>query len=170
MSPVKKSPRAPVSALARGAQLAARREHTRAELARKLRMKGHAPEEIGGALETLGKKKFIDDNRAARALIDERIRAGRGPKKIQVDLQKRGIPPATARALLAELDPPDQERARAAELAQKMLARPGAHPQKVAGFLARRGFTAGAVASALAGCVWAEGAEADDGTECDDDE
>lgn len=162
MTPEKKN-RVPTTALARGAKLAARREHTRAELGRKLRGKGHAPDEVSAALDRLEEKGFVRDGRAARALVSARAARGDGPKKIVVALRKRGIPAREAEQLLRELDPPEAERARAAALAARWLAL--APPGKVALKLQRRGFTAAAVAAAVAGAEFAGAEGPDDGAD-----
>lgn len=141
----------PLSALARGAKLAARREHTAADLARKLRRKGHGGDEVEAALEKLREKGYVNDERAAAAYIGERQRKGFGPKRITMELGRLGIPGAAASAALAELYPAALEYEILGRLVERAPASQRSDPQKLAGKLLRRGFRAGAIRDALAG-------------------
>lgn len=141
----------PPSALARGAKLAARREHTAADLARKLRQKGHDGGEVREALETLREKGYVDDERAAAAYIGERQRKGYGPRRVAADLARHGIASGTARQAVAEHYPAQREREILAGLIGRASAAQSGDPQKLAEKLLRRGFHADAVRDALAG-------------------
>jgi regulatory protein len=141
----------PPTALARGAKLAAQREHTAADLARKLRRKGHDGAEVNAALETLRAKGYVDDERAAASYIAERQRKGFGPKRIAVELARLGIPSAAARQALEELYPAALENEILGRIIDRTPALQKGDPQKLAGKLLRRGFRADTIRAALAG-------------------
>ena len=69
----------------------ARREHSRSELAQKLKQKGHSPAAIAGCLERLEQDRWQSDARFCEALIAARRRRGSGPVRIRQELQKKGI-------------------------------------------------------------------------------
>jgi regulatory protein len=71
--------------------LLARREHSRFELDRKLRMKGFAEEDIPGTLDVLVKQGLLSDQRFAEQYCRARSNRGFGPRKIQLELQERGV-------------------------------------------------------------------------------
>ncbi len=78
-------------ALARGLKLLAAREHSAAELRRKLRAKGFAEslaEEVVGALQEQG---LQSDQRFAEIFVRSRLSRGYGPVRIRRDLYQRGI-------------------------------------------------------------------------------
>ncbi len=81
------------------------RNHSRFELAGKLRKKGYSHESAEAALDYLSKKKLINDEAFARELIESRQRrkpAGRG--KLRCDLLKKGVPENVASELLKDYD------------------------------------------------------------------
>lgn len=69
----------------------ARREHGRRELARKLRLRGYAQQEIDGLLDALEADNLLDDNRYVSVFIRSRALRGMGPLKIAGELQKQGL-------------------------------------------------------------------------------
>lgn len=81
------------------------RNHSRFELAGKLRKKGYSHETGEAALDYLSKKKLIDDEAFARELIESRQRrkpSGRG--KLRCDLLKKGVSESVASELLKDYD------------------------------------------------------------------
>jgi regulatory protein len=119
-------------------RLLARREHTRAELARKLAGLG-TPEEIETVLAGLEKIGLLSDARAASAYV--RGHAGRfGASRLRQTLRTKGIPAEMIEEQVAEL--PD-EIVRAREVWEKKF---GTAPRdarewaKQARFLQSRGF------------------------------
>lgn len=151
------------SALVHGAKLAVSREHSRAGLARKLKQKGHETAEVESALDSLQEKGFINDERAAAGYISARVRAGYGPRRILVDLARHGIAGPLARAALAEHYPPEKQREIVQAAAHHLLAR-GRAPELAAATLARRGFLAADIISALK-LEDNPGSDAENGTE-----
>jgi len=68
-----------------------RREHSRAELERKLSVKGFELDEIENALNRLVKENLQSDSRFAQSYIHHRISKGVGPLKIRHELKQKGI-------------------------------------------------------------------------------
>ena len=79
------------SAYARGLRLLARREHARAELAKKLAMRGFSSDDITAALDTLSANGYLSDERFTDMLIYSRMQQGYGPKRIQYELKQHAI-------------------------------------------------------------------------------
>lgn len=89
----------------------ARREHSSAELARKLAGHGDA-EEIGDTLARMTELGLLSDPRFAEAWV--RGKAGRfGTARLRAELARRGIDRDTADEALAGCAETEQERARA---------------------------------------------------------
>jgi len=83
--------------------LLARREHSRFELARKLRLKGFAEEEIPPTLDALAKQGLLSDVRFAEQYCRSRCHRGFGPRRIQQELQERGVAAELIAQTMAEL-------------------------------------------------------------------
>ncbi|MEL7059689.1 MAG: regulatory protein RecX [Acidobacteriota bacterium] len=137
-----------IDAYERALSLVARREHFWRELEIKLRQRGYAEESIGEALDRLVERGALDDARAARAFVRERLRRGAfGRRRLEAELRQRGVDGAQATAALDEVleDSPEIDRARAAA-----ARRPSAETAALARYLERRGFAAATIASILA--------------------
>lgn len=93
--------------------LLARREHGRAELARKLRQRGAGAELIDSALDRLAAEGLLNEARYLEAFIGSRARAGYGAQRIREELLQRGLPRAEVEQALhdAEVDWAEQLRA-----------------------------------------------------------
>ncbi|RUO26128.1 hypothetical protein CWE09_05235 [Aliidiomarina minuta] len=85
----------------RAVHLLGRREHSAAELKRKLRQKGFAAEPIDEVLELLAERGWQSDQRFTESYIRQRIENGYGPLKIRFDLQQKGIASSMIEELLA---------------------------------------------------------------------
>jgi regulatory protein len=83
----------------RALDLLARREHSRLELARKLRQKGCEDAEIRQIVEDLAQEGWLSDARFAESYLRVRLEKGYGPSRIQGELRDRGV----AVELIAEL-------------------------------------------------------------------
>ncbi|WOJ94586.1 regulatory protein RecX [Congregibacter variabilis] len=70
--------------------LLARREHSLAELKRKLGQRFDA-EELDAALEKLAKENLQSDERFAQSFTRERMLRGVGPLRIESELRQRGV-------------------------------------------------------------------------------
>ena len=102
------APDTPAELRARALRLLARREHSRAELERKLGPHAGSPEVIAGIVEALAQKKQLSDERYA----EERIRSlsrKYGAAKIRHDLKSKGV---DARLIERISSDDDLERAR----------------------------------------------------------
>jgi regulatory protein len=101
---------APVSLRERALRHLARRDHSRAELARKLAAHGDS-EEIEAVIERMGELGLQSDPRYAEAFV--RSRASRmGASRLRRELQQRGIDSELIASTLAEAElEPETERA-----------------------------------------------------------
>lgn len=84
--------------------LLARREHGRAELARKLRQRGAEAELVEAALERLSEEGLLSEQRFVESFIRSRAGAGYGPLRIREELSQRGVPRAQAERALADCE------------------------------------------------------------------
>jgi regulatory protein len=81
-------------------RLLARREHSRAELLRKLGERGAPAELIDAVLDSLATQRLQSDERYAESLVASRIGRGQGPVRIRRELAERGVDAAQADAAL----------------------------------------------------------------------
>jgi len=125
----------------------ARREHSRAEVVRKLKQKGFDGEIIAHVCDELEKRKYIDDRRFARLWIERRkAYHPRGRRMLALELEQKGVAPDLAREALDEHFPEDDERKALIELIGKRRRmsshhKPDVFKRRLMGFLARRGFS-----------------------------
>ena len=126
----------------RALRLLARREHSRAELARKLAPHG-TPEEIEEALARLERTGLLSDERCARAFVAARAeRSGR--RLLEMRLRERGLDEALIDEVLDALEAESSEVERAAALWRRRFGTPPADAKewaRQARFLASRGFS-----------------------------
>ena len=129
----------------------ARREHTRAEMARKLSPHSESPEQVAQLLDMLVARGWLSEARFAESRANTLARKF-GSRKLEYDLRSRGVS--------AEIVERSVERARAQEIENCRAAwqrKFGAVPQDAAErgrqmrFLAGRGFSAEAVRLVLKG-------------------
>jgi regulatory protein len=125
---------------ARALRLLARREHSRAELKRKLGPHAESAEALDALLDSLQAKKQLSDERFAgeRAHVLSRRY---GASRIRQDLRARGVDDATAGRVAAAAAASDLERARA--IYERRYRTPAATPEERAKrmrFLQGRGF------------------------------
>jgi len=141
--------RKPADAYQSALGLLARREHSRRELARKLRARGVEADEAEAALERLAGQAFQSDARFASMLVRSRIAAGHGPVRIRAELAaQHGLAEAEIEAAIAaevEAAGVDWVEHAAHQLRRRYGGRPAADQaerHKRAQFLLRRGFPA----------------------------
>jgi len=84
--------------------LLTRREHSRAELARKLHARGHAQDAVDAAVERLATEGWQDDARFAEALLRHRASNGYGPRWIRAELATHGLADSLIHAALDAFD------------------------------------------------------------------
>ena len=135
----------------RALRLLARREHSRAELARKLETAGFAREDIALLLDAFEAKNWLSDQRFAVSYVaDHRARAG--SVKLAYDLRQRGVPSSTIEVVLN--DSRDSELGRARAVWQKKFGAPptnAAEKGKQIRFMQSRGFTPEVIRRAIGG-------------------
>ncbi|WP_455212713.1 regulatory protein RecX [Kaarinaea lacus] len=122
--------------------LLARREHSVAELRRKLLAKGYAQIEVDEQLLKLEQENLLSDQRFTESYVNFRSKKGFGPLRIEQELKERGI----GNALLEEyLDNKDYWRNIAKEVREKRFgtSMPQDYKDKVRQlrFLQYRGFS-----------------------------
>lgn len=135
----------------RALALLARREHSRAELTRKLGAAGFAQEEMGALLDEFEAKNWLSDRRFAESYVADHC-ARAGSIKLTYDLRQRGVPDAIIEAVLS--DSRDSELDRAREVWSKKFGTPAvdaAEKAKQMRFLQSRGFTSETIKRTLNG-------------------
>ncbi|MCW5633417.1 MAG: recombination regulator RecX [Rubrivivax sp.] len=159
---------APLSLKARALRQLARREHSRAELERKLAAHlarsaeppdaGAARREIGQVLDELAARGLLSDERAAESLIASHAQRF-GSRRLQHVLRTKGLAPELVAATLEPVRAGELERAR--ELWRRRFggvpAADAAARAKQARFLAGRGFDADVVGRVVKGLGEVEG-------------
>ncbi len=132
--------------------LLARREHSRQELERKLISK-LAPDagQLGAVLDRLEQDGLLSDSRYAEAFCNARMRVGKGPVRIRVELRERGVAEDLVESVLRELNVDWVMRAR--EVLQKRFGSGLSPDQRATAqrmrFLQYRGFTSEQIRAAL---------------------
>ena len=130
----------PPSLKGRALRLLSGREHSRAELERKLQQFEEEPGSLALALDDLQAKGFISEQRVVESVLNRRA-AKLGASRIKQELQAKGLDPQAISDAVAELR--NTELARARAVWQKKFAHPpadAAERAKQMRFLASRGF------------------------------
>lgn len=126
----------------RALRLLSQREHSRAELERKLAAHEQEPGELAKALDELQARDFINDGRAIESVIHRR--AGKlGASRIKQELAAKGLSGEAVAEAMDQLKVTELERAR--EVWRKKFGTPAQDAQersKQIRFLISRGFTA----------------------------
>lgn len=145
-----------ISLKGRALRLLAGREHSRAELQRKLSAHETEPGELAKALDELEAKGFINEQRVLESVLHRRS-ARLGASRVRQELQAKGLDPQAVAEAVAGLQ--GSEEARAREVWRKRFAGPPADASergKQMRFLLTRGFGAEVVRRVV------KGAPADD--------
>ena len=118
-----------------------KRDYSRAELLKKLTEKGYAEETAAAAVDRLAELGFVDDARYAPIVVRHYAAKGYGARRVQAELQRRGIPKELWDAAMAEM--PEQDESVDRLLRSRMR---GADPsdraalKKASDALVRRGY------------------------------
>jgi regulatory protein len=126
----------------RALQLLSQREHSRAELERKLAAHETTPGELAQALDDLQARDFINEGRVIESVINHRA-SKLGAVRLKQELAAKGLGGEAVAQALAALKDTELERAR--EVWQKKFGEPAQDPReraKQARFLLTRGFAA----------------------------
>jgi regulatory protein len=130
----------PLSLTGRALRLLSGREHSRAELERKLKAFEEEPGALAAVLDKLQAKDFINEGRVVESVLHRRS-AKLGAQRIKQELQAKGLEPEAVAQAVERLRMTELERAR--EVWRKKF---GAQPVDAAErgkqmrFLASRGF------------------------------
>jgi regulatory protein len=133
----------------RALRLLAAREHSRAELERKLKTHEQEPGTLKRALDELQARGFIDEQRVVESVVNRRA-AKLGAGRIRMELQAKGLDAERVAVAVASLKASELERAR--EVWRKKFGEPAvdaAARAKQARFLAARGFSGDVIAKVL---------------------
>ena len=133
------------TAAQRALGLLVRREHSRPELARKLRARGVPAEEATAAVAKMAESGWQDDARFACSLARSRVAGGYGPLRIRMELESHGLAGTAIEAAFAALAESgnDDWEGRARELVRRRFGGELDAPpvrRKAREFLLRRGF------------------------------
>jgi len=120
----------------------ARREHSRASLDARLERSGIRPSERAEAVDAASRAGLVDDRRFAEARAHQLAARGAGDLLVLDELERNGVDDATARAVLAMLEP---ESVRAS----RIVADRGTSARTLR-YLASRGYSEEAVESLIA--------------------
>ncbi len=126
----------------RALRLLSQREHSRAELERKLAPHEEVPGELAKALDELQARDFINDGRAIESVVHRR--SGKlGAARVKQELAAKGLSGEAVAQALADLR--ETESSRAQEVWRKKFGQAPQDPQERARqmrFLITRGFSA----------------------------
>lgn len=133
-------PRPPLSLKGRALRLLSQREHSRAELERKLAAHEVEPGTLAQALDELQAKGFINEERVVESVIHRR--AGKlGTARVQQELAAKGLSTESMVEALDQLRSTELERAR--QVWSRKFGAPSTEPKERARqmrFLLSRGF------------------------------
>lgn len=139
-------------------RLLAGREHSRAELQRKLSPHEIEPGELARALDDLQAKGFINEDRVIESVVHRRA-PKMGAARVRQELQAKGLDPAAISQAVQTLQ--GSEVARAREVWRKKFGTPAQDATQRARqmrFLAARGFGGDVIRRVVAGAEDDEGA------------
>ncbi|MDB5945357.1 MAG: recX [Ramlibacter sp.] len=142
---------APLSLKGRALRLLSGREHSRAELERKLARHEEEPGQLARILDELQAKDFINEQRVVDSVVHRRS-AKLGAMRIRQELQAKGLDQDKVQEAVAGLKATELDRAREV-WARKFDALPAdaAERGKQGRFLAARGFDGEVVRRVLSG-------------------
>jgi regulatory protein len=132
--------RAQLSLKGRALRLLGNREHSRAELERKLAGHEEEPGQLQRVLDELQAKGFIDEQRVVASVLHRRAPL-LGAMRIRQELQGKGLPSALVLEAVSQLKATEMQRAREV-WRRRFGALPGDATERArqARFLAARGF------------------------------
>ena len=117
-----------------------RRDYSRAELLKKLIEKGEEESDATAAVERLAELGFVDDARYAPIIVRHYAAKGYGPRRVQQELQRRGIPKELWDEALTQMPEQDDTIDRLLRSKLKSAAPDRAELKKAQDFLLRKGY------------------------------
>jgi regulatory protein len=151
-----RKPRATRSLMARAVDLLSRREHSRVQLARKLRphlAPDESDDDIDRVLDRLQEQNLLSDARFAASLVRQRA-ARYGDLRLGSDLRERGVGAADASSAMSQVAGTEARRALVA-WSRRFDALPTSADERgrQGRYLQTRGFSLDAITQVLAGKV-----------------
>jgi regulatory protein len=138
-----------ISLRERALAMLARREHTRAEMARKLSPHSEYPEQVEQLLDALVARGWLSETRFAESRANALARKF-GSRKIEHDLRSRGVSAEVVEHAVEQARPQELDNCRAAwQRKFGILPQNGPERGRQMRFLAGRGFSAEAVRQVL---------------------
>ncbi|MDE1460365.1 regulatory protein RecX [Spartinivicinus poritis] len=135
-------------------RLLARREHSAQELKQKLKSRTFAGEQVELVLEELREADYLSDQRAAEMIFRRCIEKKLGPKRIQLEMQQKGIDQSLVEQVLQANQDIDWLQLASIALAKKFNPEPAANDlplmAKKQRYLIQRGFDFEVIQQALA--------------------
>ena len=134
-------------------RLLARREHSRAELRRKLSAREFTSNLVEDLLQELENQRLLSDQRFAEALVANRAETGYGPRRIVLELRDRGVTDDLAQKITATAGV-DWDQRMADQAARKFGTQPAiSFPEwaRRAKYLEQRGFDTEAIRRVFGG-------------------
>jgi regulatory protein len=121
---------------------------SRRELRDKLAKKGVPDELAERLLDRFGEVGLVDDEAFARSWVESRRRSrGLARRALAQELRRKGVDDETARTALDDVDPDDEEQTARDLVRKKLRSMRGVDPatatRRLAGMLARKGYSAG---------------------------
>lgn len=142
----------PAEARASAMRILARREHSVAQIKRKLAARGHDAQTTTEVVESLTEDGWQSDARFAETLARSRANQGYGPLRIRAELKEARVPDEQIRAAFAALETDfAAEAMRVRERRFGPVPDHGPERQKQYRFLAARGFDAAQIRAAMLG-------------------
>ena len=142
-----------ISLRSRALGLLARREHSRAELQRKLGVYAEDPQELANLLDDLSRRGWLSDVRFTEALVQSK-QAKFGVTRLAHELRERGVEDSVIRDQLSALKASELERAHQVWITK--FGAPSADAKaraKQMRFLQSRGFTLDVISKVVRGIV-----------------
>jgi regulatory protein len=84
--------------------LLSHREHSKKELATKLKTRGHEEKEVSATIERLEEINYLNDERFAEIFVRSRLSKPLGASRIQQELIQKGINSELAKTAISEAD------------------------------------------------------------------
>lgn len=145
---------APDEVFQRALDLLARRDHSVAELKRKLVSRGFSDILVADTLERLNRQGYLDDRRFAERWAESALRSGKGfGIRLLLELQRRGVDRGIAAEVVAKASSEHGEHQLLAAVVGKRFSSfdPASAPLKdrkrVYAYLQRRGFSLSAISA-----------------------
>jgi regulatory protein len=133
------------------------RDHSKYELVKKLKQRGFSREDIDAAISSCERFDYINDERTAQDYIRQLKRKGYGKKRIQLELNKKGLKGTRIQSILNQSVSEKDEKEGAERLVEKNIKRFEREKDalkrrdKIYRFLHARGFSQGVIAEILKG-------------------